>query len=92
MLRMKAAAEFVAFSRRDALSLTEAADVQAVFQSGGSPIITRSQNLFILDEKSTYLSPKAGGTFSDKMSDIHEIFFPRGPSRTNFFFLFRFQG
>jgi hypothetical protein len=89
---MKATAEFVAFSGRDALFLTEAADVQTVFQSGGSPIITRRQNLFIFDEESTHLSSKAGRAFSDEMGDIHEIFFPRGPTRMNLFLLFLFQG
>jgi hypothetical protein len=89
---MKATAEFVAFSRRNALFLPEATDVQAVFQSGGSPIITCRQNLLIFDEESTYLSSKAGGAFGDEMGDIHEIFFPRGPTRMNPFFLFLFQG
>jgi hypothetical protein len=89
---MKATAEFVTFSRRDASFLTEAADVQAMFQSGGSPIITRRQNLFIFDEERTYMSSKAGGAFGDKMSDIHEIFFPRGAARRNLFSLFLFQG
>jgi hypothetical protein len=88
---MKTTTEFVALSRRDALFLTEATDIQAVFQSGGSPIITRRQNLFIFDEESTYLPSKAGGAFGDEMSDIHEIFFPRRAMRMNLFFLFLFQ-
>jgi hypothetical protein len=89
---MKATAEFVTFSRRDASFLTEAADVQAMFQSGGSPIITRRQNLFIFDKESPHLPSKAGGAFGDEMSDIHEIFFPRGATRRTLFFLFLFQG
>jgi hypothetical protein len=80
---MKATAKFMAFSRRDALFLTEAADIQTVFQSGRSPIITRRQNLFIFDEESTHPPSEAGGAFGDEMGDIHEIFFPRGPTKMN---------
>jgi hypothetical protein len=89
---MKATAEFVAFSRRNASFLTEATNIQTVFQSGGSPIITRRQDLFILDEKSTDLSSKTGGAFGDEAGDIHEIFFPGGPMRMRPFYLFLLQG
>jgi hypothetical protein len=41
LLGMKATAEFMSFSRRDALFLTEATDIQAVFKPGGSSIVTR---------------------------------------------------
>jgi hypothetical protein len=92
LFRMKATAEFVAFSRRDALFLSEAADIQTVFQSGRSPIITRRQNLFIFDEESTHPPSEAGGAFGNEMGDIHEIFFPRGPSVRSLFCFSLFQG
>jgi hypothetical protein len=89
---MKATAEFVAFSRRDALFLTEATNVKAVFQARGSPIITCCQDLFIFDEECTHLPSKAGGTFGNEMGNIHEIFFPRGSSGKSLFSLVLFQG
>jgi hypothetical protein len=91
LFRMKATAEFVPFPGRDTLFLTEAANVQAVFQPRGSPVVTRCQNLFIFDEKSTHLPPDTGGAFGNEMGDIHEILFPRGPIGMNLFFLFLFQ-
>jgi hypothetical protein len=92
LLSMKAAAEFVSFSRGDPLFLAEATDVQAVFQPGRSSIVTGGQNLLIFDEDSPYLSSQAGGSFGNEMSNIHEIFFPGGSMGRNLFFLSLFQG
>jgi hypothetical protein len=89
---MEASAEFMALSGRNALFLAEATDIEAVFQSGWCPVVSCGQNLFIFHKEGTHLSSEAGGSFSHKVGDIHEIFFPRGPGRTNLSFLFLFQG
>jgi hypothetical protein len=57
---METAAEFVSFPRWDSLLLAEATDVQTMFQSGRSSIVTGGQNLFIFDENSPYLPSQAG--------------------------------
>jgi hypothetical protein len=89
---MEATAELMALPRRDALFLAEATNVQAVFRPRRGSIVTRRQNIFIFDEDSTHLPPKAGRAFGDEMSDIHEILFPGGPVGTSLIFLFFFQG
>ena len=91
LLSMEAAAEFVSLSRRDALFLPEATNLQTMLQSGRSPIITRRQNLLIFDEHSSNLPSQTGRSLGNEMSDIHEILFPRGPMG-RLFFLFLFQG
>jgi hypothetical protein len=60
LLGMETAAEFVSFPGWDPLLLAEATDVQTVFQSGRSSIVTGGQNLFIFDENSPYLPSQAG--------------------------------
>jgi hypothetical protein len=89
---MKAAAELVSFSGRNPLFLAEATDIKTVLQPGWSTIITGGQNLLVFDEDSPHLSPQAGGSFGDEVSNVHEVFFPGGSMRRNLFFLSLFQG
>ena len=90
LLGMKAAAELVSLSGRNSLFLSEATNIQTVFHPGRSSIVTCGQNLLILDEDSPHLSPQAGGSFGNEVSNIHEIFFPGGSMRRTIFFLFLF--
>ncbi len=92
LLGMKAAAEFVSLSGRDPLFLAEATDIQAVFYSGRSSVVTGGQNLLILDEDGPHLSSQTSRPLGDEVSNIHEIFFPGGSMRRTLFFLFLFQG
>jgi hypothetical protein len=87
---MEAPAEFVSLPGRDSSLLPKTTDVQAVFQPGRSSIVTRGQDFFIFDEDSSYLPSQTGRSLGNKTSDIHEIFFPRGSSGRNLFFLFLF--
>jgi hypothetical protein len=89
---METAAELVSFPRWDSLPLTKATDVQTMFQSGRSSIVTGGQDLFIFDQHSPYLPPQASGPLGNEMSNIHEILFPGGPTKRKPFFLFCFQG
>jgi hypothetical protein len=92
LFSMEATAEFVSLSRTDSLFLAETTDVQAVFQSGRSSIVTRGQNLFIFDQDRSYLPSQTGRSLGNQMSDIHEILFPGGSMGSNLLFLFLFQG
>jgi hypothetical protein len=92
LFRMESAAEFVAFSRWDAQFLAETPDDQAVLQLRRSPIVTRRQNLLILNEDSPHLPPQASRTFGDEMGNVHEILFPRRSEGMNLLLLFCFQG
>jgi hypothetical protein len=89
---MEAPAEFVSLPGRDSSLLPKATDVQAVFQPGRSSIVTRGQDFFIFDEDSSYLPSQTSRSLGNKMGNIHEILFPRGPMGRNFFFIFLFQG
>ncbi len=91
LLGMKAPAELMSFSGRNPLSLAEAPDIQAVFQTGRRAVVTRGQNLFVFDEDGPHLSSNARGPFRDEVSNIHEIFFPGRSMRRTLFFLFLFQ-
>jgi hypothetical protein len=92
LLGMETTAEFVSLPGRDALLLTEASDIQTVLKPGRRPIVTRRQNLLVLDENSSHLSSQTGRPLGDETGDIHEILFPGGPMRKNLFILFLFQG
>jgi hypothetical protein len=92
LLSMEAAAELMSLPRRNTLSLPEAAHVEAMVQSRGSPIITCRQDLLIFDEDRSDLPSQASRPLRNEMSDIHEILFPRGAMRGRSFFLFIFQG
>jgi hypothetical protein len=56
LLCMKATAEFMAFSRRDAQFLAEATDVKAVFQFRRGTVVTCRQDLFIFNKDGPHLS------------------------------------
>ena len=92
LFSMEAPAEFVPLPGRDASLLPEATDVQAVFQPGGSSIVTRGQNLLVFDEHRSYLPSQTGRSLCNEVRDVHEILFPRGSMGRNLFFLFLFQG
>ena len=92
LLCMEPAAELMSFPRGDAQSLAKTPNFQAMFQSRGSSIVTRCENLFISDKNSPYLPTQAGRALCDEMGDVHEVFFPGGSKGTDLFFLFLFQG
>jgi hypothetical protein len=79
LFSVKTTAEFMSFTRGDGLLLTKATDFEAVFQSRGSPIITRGQDLLVFDEKGAHLSPETCRTFSHQLGNIHKILFPARP-------------
>ncbi len=92
LLGMEAATELMSLSRRNPSFLPEATNLQAMLQSGRSPVVTGRQYLFVFDKHSANLPSQAGRSLSNEMSDIHEIFFPRGALGGTLFFLFLFQG
>ena len=79
LLSVKTTAEFMSLTRGDGLLLTKATDFEAVFQSSGSAIVTRGQNLLVFDEEGAHLSPETRRTFSHQMGYIHKILFPARP-------------
>jgi hypothetical protein len=92
LLSMEATAQLVSLSRRNTLFLPEATDIQTMLDSRRSSIITCGQDFFVFDEDRSNLPSQAGRPLGNEMSDIHEIFFPRGAMGGRPFFLFLFQG
>ena len=85
---MKAPAEFMPFSGRNLLFLTETPDIQTVIQSGRRAVVARRQNLLVLDKDSPHLSSKTRGPLGHEMGNVHKILFPRGPLRMVLFLFF----
>ena len=92
LLRMKATAKFVSFSRGDPLFFSETARIQAMLQSGRRSIIACREDFLIFDQDGADLPSQTGRPFGNEMSDIHEILFPRGAMGGKTLFLFFFQG
>jgi len=80
LLPVKTTTEFMSLTRGDGLLLTKATDFETVLESSGSAIVTRSQDLLILNEKGPHLSPETRRTFSHQVGNIHKVLFPTWPS------------
>jgi hypothetical protein len=89
---METAAQLMTFPGGNGLKFAEAADVEAVPQPGRSTVVTRGQDLFVLDEDGPHMPPEAGGPFGHEMGDVHEIFVPGRTVRMRVLLLFLFQG
>ena len=92
LFRMQAPAQFVAFPRGDAKLLAQAACIEAMFQSRGSPIVPGGQDFLVLHKNGADLPSDAGGPLRNQMGDIHEVLFPRGSKWADLFSNSLFQG
>jgi len=76
LLRMKTAAEFMAFSGGDAPLLSKATNIETVVQSGRGAVVPCGKNLFIFNQGGSDLTSEAGRPLGDQVGDTHEILFP----------------
>jgi len=79
LFSMKAAAQFMPFSRRNSLFLPNTTNIQAMPDIGGRAVVAGCDDPFIPDDNSSHLSSQASGAFGHQLGDIHEILIPGGP-------------
>jgi len=89
---MEATTQLMTLPGGNASLLAEATNVQAVFQARRGSIIAGRQDFLVFHEDRADMPPQACRALGDKMSDIHEILFPRGPVGMSLIFLFLYQG